>query len=39
MIGARTRDAIKLEQAGLGLDADGRAGRRTLEALRKHARP
>lgn len=37
MIGARTREALKLEQAALGLAADGRAGQRVLKALR--ARP
>ncbi|MBP6627771.1 MAG: lytic murein transglycosylase [Arenimonas sp.] len=34
MIGARTREALALEQARLGLPADGRAGLRSLEALR-----
>lgn len=39
MIGARTREALKLEQAALGLAADGRAGQRVLQALRAGARP
>ena len=39
MIGARTREALKLEQAALGLAADGRAGQRVLQALRARARP
>lgn len=34
MIGARTREAIKLEQAALGLRPDGRAGQAVLRALR-----
>lgn len=34
LIGARTRVALSQEQARLGLPADGRAGRRILEALR-----
>lgn len=34
MIGSRSRDALKLEQVRLGLEADGRAGQRVLEALR-----
>ena len=34
MIGARSREAIKAEQARLGFEADGRAGRKILEALR-----
>ena len=38
MIGARTREALKLEQAALGLPADGRAGQRALESLRAAAR-
>ena len=38
MIGARTREAIKLEQAKLGLEADGRAGQRVLQTLRAAAR-
>ena len=37
MIGARTRDALKLEQTRLGLEPSGRAGQRALQALR--ARP
>jgi lytic murein transglycosylase len=37
MIGARTREALKLEQALLGLPADGRAGQRALRALRAAA--
>ena len=39
MIGARTREALKREQSALGLAADGRAGQRTLRALRATARP
>jgi lytic murein transglycosylase len=39
MIGARTREALKLEQAALGLTADGRAGQRVLQSLRAGARP
>ena len=38
MIGARTREALKLEQAALGLPADGRAGQRVLQALRADTR-
>ena len=38
MIGARTREALKLEQAALGLAADGRAGQRVLQALRASPR-
>lgn len=34
MIGTRSRDALKLEQARLGQAADGRAGQRILQALR-----
>ena len=34
MIGARTRDALKLEQTRLGLELSGRAGQRALQALR-----
>ncbi len=34
MIGARTRDAIRIEQGRLGMRADGRAGQRLLAALR-----
>ncbi|WP_449192408.1 lytic murein transglycosylase [Thauera sp.] len=37
MIGARTREALKLEQLRLGLTADGRAGLRALVALRAQA--
>ncbi|WBL65859.1 lytic murein transglycosylase [Thauera sp. WB-2] len=37
MIGARTREALKLEQLRLGLTADGRAGQRALVALRAQA--
>jgi lytic murein transglycosylase len=37
MIGARTREALKLEQAALGINADGRAGQRVLNALRAAA--
>ena len=39
MIGARTREALKLEQAALGLAAYGRAGQRVLQALRASPRP
>ena len=39
LIGARTREALKLEQAALGLAADGRAGQRVLQALRASPRP
>lgn len=39
MIGTRTREALKLEQAALGLAADGRAGQRMLQALRASPRP
>ena len=34
MIGAKTREAIKLEQQRLGMKADGRAGQKLLSALR-----
>lgn len=34
MIGTRSREALKLEQARVGLPADGRAGQRILQALR-----
>lgn len=34
MVGKLTREALAREQARLGLPADGRAGRRALEALR-----
>lgn len=37
MIGAKSREAIKLEQARLGRGADGRAGLAILEALRAEA--
>lgn len=37
MIGARTREALQREQAALGLQADGRAGQRVLQALRAAA--
>jgi lytic murein transglycosylase len=37
MIGAKTRRAIAEEQKALGLEADGRAGSRILEALRSMA--
>ncbi|WP_217999537.1 lytic murein transglycosylase [Thauera butanivorans] len=37
MIGARTREALKLLQAELGLKADGRAGQRILQVLREAA--
>jgi glucose-6-phosphate 1-epimerase len=39
MIGSRTRQALAKEQARLGLPADGRAGERSLEALRADASP
>jgi lytic murein transglycosylase len=39
MIGSRSREALKIEQARLGLAADGRAGLRVLEALRASAPP
>ncbi|MFY2764728.1 lytic murein transglycosylase [Arenimonas sp. MALMAid1274] len=39
MIGARSREALKLEQARLGLPADGRAGQRSLRALQQDAAP
>ena len=35
MIGAKTREAIKLEQQRLGMKADGRAGQKLLSALRR----
>ena len=38
-IGPRTRAAISAFQASVGLPADGRAGQRVLEALRKPALP
>ena len=33
MIGSRTRAAIALEQTRLGVEANGRAGRKILDAL------
>ncbi len=39
MVGTATRKAIAEEQRRLALPADGRAGRRILEALREHASP
>ena len=38
MIGSRSREALKLEQARLGQPADGRAGQRILRALREPTR-
>jgi len=38
MIGSRSREALKLEQARLGQPADGRAGQRILKALRDPSR-
>lgn len=38
MIGSRSREALKLEQARLGQPADGRAGQRILRALREGSR-
>jgi glucose-6-phosphate 1-epimerase len=35
MIGSRSREALKLEQARVGQPADGRAGQRILRALRE----
>lgn len=35
MIGARTREALKKQQAELGWEADGRAGQRILRVLRQ----
>lgn len=35
MIGARTREALKAELAMQGIESDGRAGRKALEALRR----
>lgn len=35
MIGARTREALRKVQTELGLEADGRAGQRMLQALRQ----
>ena len=37
MIGSRSREALKLEQARLGQPAEGRAGQRILQALRQSA--
>ena len=34
MIGAKTREAIKLEQQRLGIAADGRPGQKLLTSLR-----
>ncbi|MBX3682907.1 MAG: lytic murein transglycosylase [Thauera sp.] len=39
MIGSRTREAIKAEQARLGFEENGRAGRKILDALRPPASP
>lgn len=39
MIGSRTREAIKVEQTGLGFEANGRAGRKILDALRRQPPP
>jgi glucose-6-phosphate 1-epimerase len=39
MIGSRSREALKIEQARLGMTADGRAGQRILKALRETAPP
>lgn len=38
MIGTRSREALKIEQARLGQPAEGRAGQRILQALRDDAR-
>ena len=38
MIGTRSREALKIEQARLGQPADGRAGQRILQALRGEPR-
>jgi peptidoglycan hydrolase-like protein with peptidoglycan-binding domain len=35
MIGTRTREALKAELAMQGIESDGRAGRKALEALRR----
>ncbi|MBV4395873.1 lytic murein transglycosylase [Advenella alkanexedens] len=35
LIGSKTREAIKVEQTRLGLQADGRAGQKILRALRQ----
>jgi len=34
MIGAKSREAIKVEQQRLGMTADGRAGQKILSGLR-----
>ena len=34
VLGSASREAIKREQSRLGMNADGRAGRKLLEALR-----
>lgn len=39
LIGARTREALKVVQGELGLTADGRAGQKTLRALQEAATP
>ena len=39
MIGSRSREALKIEQARLGQPAEGRAGQRILEALRADPPP
>jgi len=39
MIGSRSREALKIEQARLGQAADGRAGLRILEALQASVAP
>ena len=36
MIGSRTREALEAVLPGLGVATDGRAGRKALEALRRH---
>lgn len=36
MIGGKTRDAIRAEQAKLGMPVDGRAGKKFLSALQRH---
>lgn len=38
MIGSRSREALKIEQARLGQPVDGRAGQRILQALREPSR-
>ena len=35
MIGAKTREAIRAEQSRLGMNGNGRAGQRLLQALRQ----